>query len=188
VRRVKAAVAASVGAVAASTDRARLIAMRAWLGLGSNLDDPLTQLQRAVEALRRLPGTRVTACSPVYRNPALRLPGQPPQPDYCNAVVAIDTDFAPLPLLDALQAIETAQGRVREQRWGARTLDLDLLLYGSLVWQSPSLTLPHYALCERPFVVIPLLEIAPDLQLPDGKYLRDVAKSLPGDTLQRMSA
>lgn len=167
-RRVKAAVAASVGAVAASTDRARLIAMRAWLGLGSNLDDPLTQLQRAVEALRRLPGTRVTACSPVYRNPALRLPGQPPQPDYCNAVVAIDTDFAPLPLLDALQAIETAQGRVREQRWGARTLDLDLLLYGNDVIDHPRLQVPHPAMRERRFVLQPLADIDPGLQLPDG--------------------
>lgn len=142
--------------------------MRAWLALGSNLDDPPAQLQRAVDALRRLPGTRVIACSPVYRNPALQLPGQSPQPDYCNAVVAVDTDLAPLPLLDALQAIETAQGRVRGQRWGARTLDLDLLLYGNEVIDHPRLQVPHPAMRERRFVLQPLVDIEPELRLPDG--------------------
>ena len=161
---------------------------RAYIGLGSNLGEPARQIQYAIDALAVLPLSKLINRSSLYRSPALTLPGSAPQPDYLNAAAAIDTALDPQTLLAALQRIELEQGRQREQRWGARTLDLDLLLYGSLIWQSSNLTLPHYALCERPFVVIPLLEIAPDLQLPDGRLLRDVAKALPGDTLQRMSA
>lgn len=161
---------------------------RAYIGLGSNLGEPARQIQYAIDALAVLPLSKLVARSSLYRSPALTLPGSAPQPDYLNAVAAIDTALDPQTLLAALLRIEQEQGRVREQRWGARTLDLDLLLYGTLVWQTASLTLPHYALCERPFVVIPLLEIAPDLQLPDGRFLRELAKALPGDTLQRISA
>lgn len=153
--------------------------MRAWLGLGSNLGDPPAQLQRAVDALRQLPGTQVIACSPVYRNPALLRPDTPPQPDYCNAVVAVETTLAPLALLDATQAIEAAQGRIRDQHWGPRTLDIDLLLCDSDVPDHPRLHLPHPGLRERRFVLQPLADIAPELQLPDGSRVRDLLARLP---------
>ena len=151
--------------------------MQAWIGLGSNLGDPRAQLQRAVDALARLPGTTVRALSPVYRNPAMTLPDDPrsDQPDYLNAVAMVDTDLAPLALLDALQQIESAQGRVRQQRWGARTLDLDLLLYGSDRIASADLTVPHAEMANRNFVLVPLLEIDPAARLPDGTPLATLA-------------
>lgn len=161
---------------------------RAYIGLGSNLGEPARQIQYAIYALAVLPLSKLVSRSSLYRSPALTLPGSAPQPDYLNAVAALDTALDPQALLAALFQIEFAQGRVREQRWGARTLDLDLLLYGSLQWQSATLTLPHYALCERPFVVIPLLEIAPDLTLPDGRRLREIAEALGTSDLQRLSA
>jgi 2-amino-4-hydroxy-6-hydroxymethyldihydropteridine diphosphokinase len=159
---------------------------RAWIGLGSNLDDPPKQLARAITALARLPGSSLFAVSCCYRNPALCLPGSPPQPDYVNAVAALDTLLAPMALLDAMQAIENAQGRVREQRWGPRTLDLDLLLYGELVLSSPRLTLPHPGMSQRLFVLRPLADIAPDLCLPDGSALRDLLAACPPAMLERL--
>lgn len=154
--------------------------MRAWIGLGSNLDDPPAQLQRAVDALARTPGVRVVAVSPVYRNAALQLPDDTDiQPDYFNAVAALDTTLPPLALLDALQAIEQAQGRVRTRRWGARTLDLDLLLYGDTVLDEPRLTVPHPGLPARRFALLPLHDLAPDLVLPGGVPLREALAHCP---------
>lgn len=150
--------------------------MQAWIGLGSNLGDPRAQLQRALEALAHLPGTAVRAVSPLYRNPAMTLPDDPrsDQPDYLNAVALLDTTLAPLALLDALQAIEQAQGRVRQQRWGARTLDLDLLLYGNQTLDHERLVIPHPGVRERRFVLQPLADLSPDLVLPDGSLVRDL--------------
>lgn len=159
---------------------------RAWIGLGSNLDDPPAQLARAIAALAALPGSRLVNVSFAYRNPALRMPGSPPQPDYVNAVVALDTGLAPLALLDAMQAIEHAQGRVREQRWGPRTLDLDLLIYADLVLDTPRLTLPHPGMSQRLFVLRPLADIAPDLCLPDGRALHDLLAACPPAPLERL--
>lgn len=153
--------------------------MRAWIGLGSNLDDPLAQLQRAVAALAAHPAVRIAARSPVYRNPAMLQPGQPPQPDYLNAVVGIDTTLEPLALLDLLQAIEQAQGRVRGERWGARTLDLDILLYDDRVIDLPRLVVPHPGLRERRFALQPLADIAPGLRLPDGTTIATLLAACP---------
>ena len=101
---------------------------RVYIGLGSNLSEPLRQLQSAIEAIRAIPATQVAAVSPFYISDPL---GPADQPRYVNAVAALDTELAPLALLDALQAIELEQGRVRkDERWGPRTLDLDLLLFG----------------------------------------------------------
>ncbi len=131
----------------------------AYVGLGSNLGDPLAQLRRAVRALAALPGTRLCAVSPRYRNRPL---GPADQPDYVNAVARLATDLAPRDLLAALQDIERAQGRVRDgRRWGPRTLDLDLLLYGDEVIDEPGLRVPHPGLAERDFVVLPLARVAP---------------------------
>jgi 2-amino-4-hydroxy-6-hydroxymethyldihydropteridine diphosphokinase len=138
--------------------------IRAFVGLGSNLDDPQTQLQRALRALAELPHTRLAMHSGLYRSAPL---GSLDQPDYLNAVAALDTQLSAADLLAALQAIERRQGRVRSaQRWEARTLDLDLLLYGELQLHDAALTVPHPGLRERAFVLYPLQAIAPDLIIP----------------------
>lgn len=151
----------------------------AYIALGSNLGDPPTQLQRAVDALSGLPRTRLHRLSGVYSSTAVG-PGE--QPDYLNAVARIQTGLAPLALLDALQAIEAAQGRERSVRWGPRTLDLDLLLYGELILTEPRLTVPHPRISERAFVLFPLADVAgTNLLLPDGQDLdKLVASCEPG--------
>ena len=164
--------------------------IRVWIGLGSNLDNPLSQLQNAVAALRELPETHVVAVSPVYRNPALLPPGAPPasQPDYLNAVACADTLLSPQALLIRLQAIENTQRRTREQRWGARTLDLDLLLYGDTVLATEMLTIPHPGMRDRLFVLQPLFDLAPELVMPDGCPLADALAACPATTLERIAA
>ncbi|HHJ12991.1 MAG TPA: 2-amino-4-hydroxy-6-hydroxymethyldihydropteridine diphosphokinase [Gammaproteobacteria bacterium] len=137
---------------------------RAWIGLGSNLDSPLDQVRAALTELAALPDTRLAACSRLYRSAPM---GPPGQPDYINAVAGVDTGLPPQALLDALQAIERAHGRVRGEHWGPRTLDLDILLYGDLKLDSPRLHLPHPGLLARNFVLVPLAELAPGLML-DG--------------------
>ncbi|MBK8958138.1 MAG: 2-amino-4-hydroxy-6-hydroxymethyldihydropteridine diphosphokinase [Proteobacteria bacterium] len=136
----------------------------AYIGLGSNLDDPAAQVATAIDALAALPDCSLRAVSSFYRNPPM---GPKDQPDYVNAVVALETRLAPRALLDAMQAIERAQGRDRSgQRWGPRTIDLDLLVYGDSVLHEDHLTVPHPGLAERAFVLVPLAEIAPHVSIP----------------------
>ncbi len=135
-----------------------------YIGLGSNLDEPRQQLDRACRALGQLPASQLIRCSSYYTTKAI---GPGCQPDYQNAVAELTSALSPLELLDQLQRIEQSQGRQRSVRWGARTLDLDLLLYGQLSLDSARLTLPHPRLHERRFVLEPLLEIAPQLALPE---------------------
>ena len=159
---------------------------RAYIGIGSNLEHPETQLRRAFRALVELPASRCVACSPLYRSEAVG--GPPDQPEYLNAVVAVDTTLQPEALLTALQAIEATQGRVRTVRWGPRTLDLDLLLYDDLVLDGPRLTLPHPRLHQRAFVVYPLYDIAPDLKIPGQGLLSELLKKIPQSTLARLDS
>jgi len=136
----------------------------AYVGLGSNLNAPVRQVREALIALARLPETECVARSSLYRNPPL---GDARQPDYVNAVAGLSTRLSPHGLLSALQALEAASGRVRvPARWAPRTLDLDLLLYGSLELGDGRLTIPHPEMTRRPFVLFPLREIAPDLVVP----------------------
>jgi 2-amino-4-hydroxy-6-hydroxymethyldihydropteridine diphosphokinase len=159
-------------------------AVRCYLGLGANLVQPVAQLQQAVVALRQLPQSRIVAVSAFYGSKPM---GPQDQPDYVNAVVALDTTLGPEALLDALQHIEQQQGRVRKaQRWGPRTLDLDILLYGNEVINTPRLTVPHYGLRQREFVLYPLIEIAPALQLPDGTVLSTLLPQVPLNGLQKL--
>lgn len=151
-----------------------------FVGLGANLGDPATQLRAAVQALADLPQTTVCKVSTFYRSAAI---GPAGQPDYCNAVAQLDTGLEPLPLLDALQAIETAAGRVRGERWGPRRLDLDLLLHGQTVCSTARLTLPHPELAFRDFVLWPLTEIAPDVQVPLLGAARALLAQLPTPAL-----
>ena len=132
----------------------------ACIGLGANLGDPARQIEQALTALAALPHTRLHGCSRRYRSPAI---GPAGQPDYCNAVALLHTALAPEALLHALQGIETAAGRVRGERWGARVLDLDLLLHGDTACTTAHLTLPHPEMHRRRFVLAPLAELAADL-------------------------
>jgi 2-amino-4-hydroxy-6-hydroxymethyldihydropteridine diphosphokinase len=136
----------------------------AYVGLGSNLDDPVAQLTRAYAELARLPDTRLTARSPLYRSAPM---GPQDQAEFVNSAAALATALAPQELLQGLLAIERAHGRQRDgMRWGPRTLDLDLLMYGDQVLHEPGLTLPHPGLHERAFVLYPLADIAPGLTVP----------------------
>ncbi|MFU2079275.1 2-amino-4-hydroxy-6-hydroxymethyldihydropteridine diphosphokinase [Avibacterium endocarditidis] len=144
-----------------------------YIALGSNLATPVQQLENALQALQQLPHSQLVAVSHFYQSKPL---GPQDQPDYVNAVACLATALAPLDLLDQLQRIEQEQGRVRLRRWGERTLDLDILLYGNEIIQSERLTVPHYDMQHREFVIVPLYEIAPNLTLPDGKNVADLVQ------------
>jgi 2-amino-4-hydroxy-6-hydroxymethyldihydropteridine diphosphokinase len=139
------------------------VLVAAYIGLGSNLDNPVDQVTRALTELDGLPQTELHSNSSLYQSSPM---GGMDQPDYVNAVARVDTGLSPHELLAELQAIETAHGRVREERWGARTLDLDLILYGSTIIDTKDLQVPHPGVGERAFVLYPLYEIAPDLEIP----------------------
>lgn len=156
---------------------------RCYIALGSNLATPIEQLKSAVSALENLTQTELIAVSSFYRSKPL---GPQDQPDFVNAVAAIDTALAPLPLLDALQQIEQQQGRVRLRRWGERTLDLDILLYADQIIQSERLTVPHYDMHNREFVIVPLYEIAPHLQLPSGEKLADLSLNFSDHQMEKI--
>ncbi len=139
---------------------------RVYIAIGSNLASPLEQVNAAVQAIGEIPDSRIVAVSSFYRTPPL---GPQDQPDYLNAAVALDTALAPEELLNHTQRIELQQGRVRKaERWGPRTLDLDIMLFGDEVINTDRLTVPHYDMKNRGFMLWPLFEIAPDLIFPDG--------------------
>ncbi len=148
--------------------------VRAFVGLGGNLGDAAATLRAAAQALATLPGTQGFVLSSLYRTPAW---GRREQPDFINAVAGFDTSLAPRALLDALLAIEQQFGRSRaadaDARWGPRTLDLDLLLHGDRMIDVPGLRVPHPYLHQRAFVLVPLLEIAPEVAIPGLGSARD---------------
>ncbi|KQX99097.1 2-amino-4-hydroxy-6-hydroxymethyldihydropteridine pyrophosphokinase [Rhodanobacter sp. Root480] len=146
---------------------------RAFIALGSNLGDPRQQVLDAMDALQRLPDSRVLQRSRLYRTPPW---GVLDQPDFINAVVAIDTGLSPHALLDALHAIEQQAGRVRLERNGPRTLDLDLLYMDGVRINYAQLTVPHPRIAERAFVLLPLADVAPELQLPAGTVAELLAR------------
>lgn len=133
-----------------------------YLGLGSNLENPAQQVTQAVKELQNLPGSQLICCSSWYASVAVG----PPQPDYINGVVCLQTTLEPIELLDAIQAIEQAHHRVRKEHWGARTLDIDILLWNKNIIDHARLQVPHPYLTQRNFVLLPLHEIAPALELP----------------------
>jgi len=133
---------------------------RAYLGLGSNLGDRAAHLQFAVDGLAATPGVRVVAISRVFASDPV---GGPPQPEYLNAVVAVDTDLSPRQLLDVAHRLEDAAGRVRAERWGPRTLDVDILLVGDEEVDEPDLSVPHPRMGHRAFVLGPLGDLEPGL-------------------------
>jgi len=156
----------------------------AYIGLGSNLDDPKHHIRGAMEALARLPNTTLIRPSSLYRSAPM---GPQDQPEYVNAVAALQTSLSPWELMAALQAIERQHGRVRGAvKWGPRTLDLDLLLYGDMKIHETALTVPHPGLPERPFVLYPLAEIAPGLEIPGKGSLEALLQSCPLHGLARL--
>lgn len=157
----------------------------AFIGLGSNLEGPVAHLKSARAAIALLDDAQELTFSSLYKSAPM---GPQDQPDYVNAVMAIQTTLAPLDLLHALQLIETEHGRKRGvQRWSARTLDLDLLLYGDQQINTPELTVPHYGIAERAFVLYPLHECAPDLVIPGHGKLGDLLHNCPPSGLQRLN-
>lgn len=155
----------------------------AYIGLGSNLDGPERRVEHALAALDRLPLTRLITASPRYASSPV---GPQDQPDFINAVACIATRLSPLALLDQLQALEQQHRRLRLRHWGPRTLDLDLLLFDDLVLDLPRLKLPHPAMHERAFVLVPLSDIAPDLTI-GGLSLDTLMNGTGQDGLRRLS-
>lgn len=138
--------------------------MESYIGLGSNLDNPELQLTTALAALNGITDTTLVQYSSFYRSKPL---GPGVQPDFINAVALIESDLTAKQLLGRLQLIENRQGRVRDgHKWGPRTLDLDMLLYGNEIIDEPELTVPHPEMRHRNFVLMPLLELAPDIEIP----------------------
>lgn len=149
---------------------------RAWVALGSNLDDPMAQVRSALGVLASSSDWRLVLASRLYRSPPW---GISDQPEFINAVAALETGLAPEQLLLALQDVERAHGRRRDgPRWGPRTLDLDLLLMDDRVIRSDRLSLPHPRMHERAFVLLPLRELAPDLIVPGQGRLDALLDSL----------
>ena len=155
----------------------------AFIGLGSNLDDPVAQLEHALVALDACEGIRVAAVSSCYRTEPW---GDTAQPDFVNAVARLETSRSPEDLLDALVRIEDAAGRTRARRWGPRTLDLDLLLFDDIRRDTPQLTLPHPHLHERAFVLVPLVELAPSLVIPGRGPVRQLLASVGSAGVERL--
>ena len=159
--------------------------MMGYIGLGSNLGNSLCYLQSAVNALQQPPSINVTAVSSVYQS---KPQGPQDQPDYLNSVVAISTTLSPNELLQTTQAIENQNQRQRNgQRWGARTLDLDILLYGNETINQKNLIIPHPWICQRSFVLYPLQDIVSTLIFPNGQTLQACIQTCPKDDLQKTS-
>ncbi|MBA6232151.1 MULTISPECIES: 2-amino-4-hydroxy-6-hydroxymethyldihydropteridine diphosphokinase [unclassified Colwellia] len=154
----------------------------AYVGLGSNLSDPEKQIKHAVVLLFHIKKTKLSCISSLYFS---RPMGPQDQPDYMNAVAALQTELSPLELLDELQAIENKMGRVRkDNRWGARILDLDILLFDNDIINHQRLTVPHYGLELREFVLLPLAEISPELTLPNGKSILALSQDIDTNGLK----
>lgn len=159
---------------------------RAYIALGSNLSNPLAQIEAAFRALARLPETELTRRSPSYRNRAVG-PGR--QPEFINAVAEVLTGLDPYALLNAVKEIEAAQGREKDvERWAPRVIDLDIVLFGDLHMRDERLTLPHPEMHRRRFVLKPLSDIAPGLEIPGRGQLRDLLQRAPAHELIRIAS
>ncbi|MBV8659209.1 MAG: 2-amino-4-hydroxy-6-hydroxymethyldihydropteridine diphosphokinase [Burkholderiales bacterium] len=158
-------------------------AVIAYIGLGANLGDAAATLTDAIEALGRLPQSRLVRASSLYGSKPV---GYLDQPDFINAVAAVETALAPHDLLDALLALESHFGRQRTFRNAPRTLDMDVLLYGNMTHHDDRLTVPHPRMLERSFVLVPLAEIAPDLTLPEGQQVVALAEGCDRTGLNRL--
>ena len=156
-----------------------------YISLGSNLDNPVQQIKTALSALRQIPDTNFIGCSSLYQTAPV---GYWPQPDFINAVAALETSLSAETLLAQLQLVEHRQGRIRDGKKNRpRALDLDLLLYGNEIIQSPNLVVPHPRLHERAFVLMPLEEIAANLLIPPEMPLQQLLAALPSQQKQTVT-
>ncbi len=156
-----------------------------YIGLGSNLDDPISQIRLAIDELRKLRESSFVCCSSLYRSPPM---GPADQPNYINAAVRLETRLTPFELLEALWVIERRHARVRTgQRWGPRTLDLDILLYAEQRIDEPELTIPHVGISSRAFVLYPLQEINPDLYIPRHGSIKTLIDKCPLGAVTRIT-
>lgn len=156
----------------------------AFVGLGSNLSEPLSQVAHAIAALDELPLTRVVMCSSMYRSAPV---GYLDQPDFINAVVQVETGLTPRGLLEALLALELECGRTREFLNAPRTLDLDVLMYDDLIHHEHGLTIPHPQMHLRAFVLQPLVEIAPNCVIPGMGRADEASRRCAGQSLERLN-
>lgn len=156
-----------------------------FLGIGSNLDDPLSQLKKSVESLKHVKNSKLIKVSSFYSSAPM---GPQDQPDYINAVVEMTTSLSAEQLLDELQKIENKQGRVRSQRWGERTLDLDILLYGTELINTKRLTVPHIGISDRSFVLYPLSDLVDlNFDIPGLGKMSILLAACPMDGIKRLS-
>lgn len=158
---------------------------RAYVALGSNLDDPVSQVNAGYAALPRLPSTRLIARSALYRTAPV---GYADQPDFVNAVAEVETALSPRALLDALLAVERSHGRLRDFPNAPRTLDLDVLLYDDLQLREPGLTIPHPRMHERAFVLVPLAEIAPQCVIPGRGKVAELLRAIETGDVKQLAA
>ena len=154
-----------------------------YIGLGSNLCNPIEQIRQAIASLDCIEQSYILSYSSFYQSAPM---GPQDQPAFINAVAKLATGLEPLTLLDELHTIENQQGRKRASRWGARTLDLDLLLYGNTIINTQRLTVPHYGMKERDFVLQPLAEISPTLVMPCGESIKELLKHCENYGLKRL--
>lgn len=158
---------------------------RAAIALGSNLGEPLTILNAALQTLAQTPGIQLDAHSPIYQTVAIG----PPQPDYLNACALISTCHDPKTLLSLFLEIEATFGRVRHERWGPRLLDLDLLLFDDLILEEPGLQIPHPRMAERAFVLVPLADVAPNwIEPSSGRSITTLLQQVDCSGVKRLSA
>ncbi len=149
-----------------------------FLGLGSNIGNRIDYLEKAIRAIKDNPDITVLNVSSIYETEPF---GDVEQDSFLNMVIKIETSLKPDHLLKTIRAIEKRLDRIRTSRWGPRTIDIDILLYGNAVLNSKTLTIPHIGIQERAFVLVPLLEIAPDVELPNGKHVKDFLKGVSHD-------
>lgn len=162
----------------------------AYIGLGSNLSEPIKQVQAAINEIKKIAQSHVINVSSLYLSKPM---GPQDQDDYINAVLALETKLTPLELLDALQSIENKAGRVRkENRWDARILDLDIILFGNQIINTERLVVPHYGMKEREFVLLPLAEITTDLTLPspiaaDRQSIKSLGQNVANNSMVKLN-
>jgi 2-amino-4-hydroxy-6-hydroxymethyldihydropteridine diphosphokinase len=155
----------------------------AYIGIGSNLGDPVQQVLTAKQALQQLPETDLIHFSSLYASTPM---GPQDQPDYVNAVAALSTPWSAIQLLKQLQGVEQHHGRIRKQHWGARTLDLDILLYADQQISTTDLIIPHAGITERAFVLYPLFEIAPELEIPGHGTLSGLVNACSANGIRKL--
>ena len=162
--------------------------MNVYIALGSNLQQPLLQLEQAVEQIKNHADLTILQLSSFYQSKALLQPGSSAQADYINAVLLVESDLSAQDLLIVLQSIETKQGRTRGEKWSPRTLDLDILLYGDKIIQTENLIIPHPEMCTRNFVLYPLAEISSAIEIPEKGLVTDLLNTLTSDGLTMLQA